>query len=160
MSLIRTVGIAGGIAVLGLGLACGEPDKPKSPYPGVQKAAEPEPEAPAATETVAQAEEPTGDPVARGQELYQTYCASCHGMTGAGDGPASAGLNPTPARHNDGTYMNALSDDHLRKVISEGGAAVGKSPLMAGWGGTLDDGQITDVIAFVRSLADPPYPGS
>ena len=42
-------------------------------------------------------------------------------------------------------------------MISEGGAAVGKSPLMAPWGGTLNDEQIEDVVAFIRSLADPPY---
>jgi mono/diheme cytochrome c family protein len=56
--------------------------------------------------------------------------------------------------------MNALSNEHLFKVIKEGGQAVGKSPLMAPWGGTLTDAQIWDVVAFVRSLAKPPYPGS
>ncbi len=53
--------------------------------------------------------------------------------------------------------MNALDDAYLTKVIKEGGAAVGKSPLMAPWGGTLSDAQLADVIAFIRSLADPPY---
>jgi mono/diheme cytochrome c family protein len=56
--------------------------------------------------------------------------------------------------------MNALSNEHLFKVIKEGGPAVGKSPLMAPWGGTLSDEQIWDVVAFVRSLAQPPYEGS
>ena len=64
---------------------------------------------------------------------------------------------PRPARHSDGTTMNALSDDYLFRVIDEGGAAVGKSPLMAPWGGTLSDDQIRSVIVFIRSLADPPY---
>ena len=53
--------------------------------------------------------------------------------------------------------MNALSDETLFRVISEGGSAVGKSPLMAPWGGTLSDDDIRDVIAFIRTLADPPY---
>jgi len=101
-----------------------------------------------------------GDAVARGREHYQLYCASCHGAGGAGDGPVAAGLDPKPAAHNDGNYMNGLSDEHLTKVIEEGGVSVGKSPLMAPWGGTLDDAQVQDVIAFIRSLADPPYPGS
>ena len=56
--------------------------------------------------------------------------------------------------------MNALSNEHLFKVVKYGGASVGKSALMAPWGGTLDDDQIRDVMAFVRSLAVPPYPGS
>jgi len=29
-----------------------------------------------------------------GAKLYKTYCASCHGEQGRGDGPASAGLTP------------------------------------------------------------------
>lgn len=55
--------------------------------------------------------------------------------------------------------MNALSNEYLFKVIDEGGAAVGKSPLMAPWGGSLTDAQIWDVVAFVRTLAVPPYEG-
>jgi cytochrome c oxidase cbb3-type subunit 3 len=56
--------------------------------------------------------------------------------------------------------MNALSDEHLFKVIKEGGPAVGKSPLMTPWGGTLSDDDIHDVVAYIRSIADPPNPGS
>ena len=94
-----------------------------------------------------------------GARLYATYCASCHGARGAGDGPAAAALAPPPARHDDGAVMNALSNQHLFRVIEGGGPAVGKSPRMAPWGGTLSDQEIWDVIAFVRSLANPPYPG-
>jgi len=39
-------------------------------------------------------------------------------------------------------------------VIKTGGPSVGKSPLMAPWGGTLSDAQIHDVVAFVRTLAE------
>jgi len=99
-----------------------------------------------------------GDQTA-GNALYQQYCASCHGPKGCGGGALSASLNPQPALHCDGAYMNTLSTEHLVKVIQQGGAAVGKSPLMAPWGGTLNDQQIWDVVAYVRTLADPPYPG-
>jgi len=37
------------------------------------------------------------------------------------------------------------------------GASVGKSAMMAGWGGTLSDQQILGLVAFMRSLAEPPY---
>lgn len=97
-----------------------------------------------------------GDPEA-GAEHYATLCASCHGARGGGEGPAAAGLNPKPRRHDDGAYMNELSNEHLFTVTKEGGPAVGKSPLMAPWGGTLSDDQIWDVVAFVRSLAEPAY---
>lgn len=32
----------------------------------------------------------------KGETVYQTNCASCHGETGAGGGPASVGMNPAP----------------------------------------------------------------
>jgi cytochrome c551/c552 len=54
--------------------------------------------------------------------------------------------------------MNALSNEHLAKIIKEGGAAVGKSPLMPPQA-DLNAQQLEDVIAFVRSLAVPPYSG-
>ena len=33
---------------------------------------------------------------ARGDQLYQQHCGSCHGVRGAGDGPAARGLDPPP----------------------------------------------------------------
>ncbi|MEP6573056.1 MAG: FTR1 family protein, partial [Gemmatimonadota bacterium] len=35
--------------------------------------------------------------LARGAEIYQSTCASCHGTLGLGDGLAATGLNPPPA---------------------------------------------------------------
>jgi mono/diheme cytochrome c family protein len=95
--------------------------------------------------------------LAAGKADYGSYCASCHGPEGAGDGALAATLNPKPARHSDGAYMNSLSDEHLFKVIKFGGAAAGKSPMMVPMNGMLSDQQIRNLVAFVRSLADPPY---
>ena len=149
MSMIRLPAFIGMIAALLL--ACddsgGTPPKP-TPQPPATPTPKPPPPEP---EPVAH------DPIARGNDTYQLYCASCHGPKGAGDGPTSTSLDPKPAKHNDGDYMNPLSDEHLSKVIKEGGVAVGKSPLMAPWGGTLSDEQVADVIAFIRSLAVPAY---
>lgn len=97
---------------------------------------------------------------ARGGPLYATNCSSCHGPKGEGDGPVGLALVPKPAKHSDGAYMNPIPNEQLFKTIKEGGAAVGKSPMMAPWGGVLTDAQIWDVVAFVRSLATPPYPGT
>lgn len=131
------------------------PSKPMAPAPS-QPATTPPP-----AETVEVVEVETielGDATA-GAKHYASLCASCHGARGAGDGPVSAGLNPKPAAHTDGAYMNALSNEHLFLVIKNGGTAVGKSALMAPWGSMLSDDQIRDVVAFVRSLAEPPYTG-
>ena len=54
--------------------------------------------------------------------------------------------------------MNALSDEHLFRVVREGGAAVGRSALMAPWP-SLSDQDVWDLVAFMRTLAVPAYPG-
>jgi mono/diheme cytochrome c family protein len=47
---------------------------------------------------------------ASGAEMYKEYCASCHGVTGKGDGPAAPALKSQPAdlttiaRHNGGKF--------------------------------------------------------
>jgi cytochrome c oxidase cbb3-type subunit 3 len=90
--------------------------------------------------------------VEQGKKLYGQFCASCHGQSGKGDGPAAAALNPKPRDHTDKETMSKLSDDELLKVIKNGGASIGKSPLMPAWGASLKDEQIKDVIAYVRTL--------
>jgi mono/diheme cytochrome c family protein len=92
-----------------------------------------------------------------GAASYAIFCASCHGATGDAQTPIAQTLVPPPARHNDGNYMNTLTDEHIFRVIKEGGFAVGKAPTMPPWGGSLSDAQIRDVMAFVRTLAEPPY---
>jgi cytochrome c oxidase cbb3-type subunit 3 len=88
----------------------------------------------------------------QGKKLYGQFCASCHGQSGKGDGPAAAALNPKPRDHTDRAYMSKLSDAEMFKVIKEGGASVGRSPLMPPWGASLKDDQINDVIAYIRTL--------
>ena len=153
-----TVGIS--LMAAALLLACGDSETPVNKPPDAENPAPPSPPPQPAPLQPTPPPAEAGDPVARGAEHYQLYCATCHGAKGGGDGPLSATLDPKPAAHNDGNYMNALTDEHLTKVIKEGGAAVGKSPLMAPWGGALNDDQLKDVVAFIRSLADPPYEGS
>lgn len=87
-----------------------------------------------------------------GENLYRRYCSGCHGETGEGDGLHSYNLNPLPANHADSTYMDALSDEHLYQVISEGGAAVGKSVEMPRWLGVLKSSDIENLILYLRLL--------
>ena len=94
---------------------------------------------------------------AEGRKLYGTYCSTCHGEKGKGDGLAAKSLPVKPADHTNGSIMNQLSDKFLLDVISKGGSAVGKSAFMPPWGGQLDEKQIRDIIAYIRNIAEPPY---
>ncbi len=91
-----------------------------------------------------------GDAV-KGKESYDQICASCHGMSGKGDGVAAAALNPKPRDLSSAEYVSTLADDYIFKVIKEGGASVDKSPLMPAWGGVLSDDKIWNVIAYIRN---------
>ena len=63
-------------------------------------------------------------------EKWDTLCVTCHGATGKGDGPGAAALNPKPRSFADPAWQSSVTDEHIEKVIVEGGAAVGKSALM------------------------------
>jgi mono/diheme cytochrome c family protein len=95
---------------------------------------------------------------AKGEATFKSTCASCHGEKGAGDGAAAAALNPKPAAFTDPERMKTVTDESLYKVISEGGPAIGKSPLMVAWKGMLNDQQVRDVAAYVKTLMPAPAP--
>jgi mono/diheme cytochrome c family protein len=90
---------------------------------------------------------------AKGKELYTKHCAGCHGPTGKGDGPAAAALTPKPTDFTNKAYMAGLKDQYLFDLVQKGGAAMGKSPLMTPFGSKLKEGEIRDVIPYVKSLA-------
>lgn len=57
---------------------------------------------------------------AHGATLYAEHCTSCHGATGAGDGPASAGLDPAPIDFTDRVRGRERSLFALYQVIGQG----------------------------------------
>ena len=62
--------------------------------------------------------------------IYDSRCTMCHGPKGKGDGPVGATLNPKARDLGDPAWQKSVTDEHIEKIILEGGAAVGKSPLM------------------------------
>lgn len=165
---IRLMGAPAAAAVLAFAVGCGgdsgAADTPAEPAPEA-KAEEP---APAAEEPAPAAEEKKEEPVAAdtasdnamGKELFTTYCVSCHGAEGKGDGVAGAALNPKPASFADAGFWTGKSsaghertDEHLATVIKGGGAAIGLSPLMAPWGAVIDtDEKLNAIVAYVKSF--------
>jgi len=58
--------------------------------------------------------------LARGAALYAEQCASCHGATGAADGPGAKGLEPPPIAFGDLARARERSLFGLYQVISQG----------------------------------------
>jgi mono/diheme cytochrome c family protein len=94
---------------------------------------EPQQAAPTVTATPAPTMAPKNapaDPAADAQSLFRTKCVVCHGDHGAGDGPGAAAIVPKPRAFADAEWQASATDEHIKKIILEGGPAVGKSPAM------------------------------
>jgi caa(3)-type oxidase subunit IV len=83
---------------------------------------------------------------------FEGTCANCHGPTGQGNGAASGSLTPRPANFQDPTFWQTRDRAHIVKVITEGGASVGKSPLMAAFGASYTPEQIEQLADLVMSF--------
>lgn len=95
--------------------------------------------------------------IERGMEIYTTYCATCHGDGGMGDGPAAANLDPVPAPIAHTSRM--LGDDYLFWRVSEGGMMEPFNSVMPSWAAGLEVQQRWDVINYVRALSSGDMPG-
>jgi mono/diheme cytochrome c family protein len=113
----------------------------------------PAPPADAALDALRTEEQTAGLTYAEGQgkQLFGQYCATCHGDGGKGDGQNASNLNPAVP---DLTVSKNLADaTYVRRVISEGSAAVGRSPLSPPWGRSLSPQEIEYVTLYCRALA-------
>jgi mono/diheme cytochrome c family protein len=107
--------------------SCTEKKEKPAPTP---VAAEPAPAAPPTAKEAPAATPVPANAAAEAQTIFQTRCSVCHGPSGKGDGPGSAGLDPKPRNFTDPAWQAQVTDEHLEKIITYGGAAVGKSPAM------------------------------
>ncbi len=88
-----------------------------------------------------------------GATLFTQNCATCHGPSGAGDGPAAVALDPKPRKLGSADIMAKISDEQITKTVKNGGAANGKSPLMPPFA-QLTDAEVKALIAHIRSLCN------
>lgn len=89
----------------------------------------------------------------RGRALYAAHCAQCHGEQGEGrrEGNATA--------LNNQDFLAVASDELLMRTIAEGRPGTAMTAWTRPQGGPLTDGQIGDVVAFLRSWQTvPPRP--
>jgi mono/diheme cytochrome c family protein len=129
--------------------ACGkntEPPPPSSGSPMAQPESGPSGKKAAAGGDVAGADE-------EAKNLFAGVCATCHGADGTGNGPAAASLTPKPRNYTDAAWQASVTDDDLKKIILNGGQAVGKSPMMPGNPQLRDKPAVVDaLVKVVRSF--------
>lgn len=98
-----------------------------------------------------------GDTVPTGADLYQAYCAACHGAGGQGDGPSAPGLDPKPAdltglaRANDGAFPLLAVMSRIDGYV-QGGAVQG-SAAMPAFGRLLEGQEV-----LLETGEGPPVP--
>jgi len=91
-----------------------------------------------------------------GKAIYDAHCTPCHGVTGKGDGPASALLNPRPRNFTSGmlkfrsTESGSLpADDDLTSTVKNGlhGTA------MPDWAPFITGDSLKAVIDYVKTFS-------
>lgn len=97
-----------------------------------------------------------------GKEVSEKYCTVCHDPQSTPERVSNFDNLTPPAPHqfSDGNALNPMSDSDLIKIIADGGPALGKSPQTPAYRNTLTMAEIKAVVAYLRAVADPPYPGA
>ncbi|MCA9499699.1 MAG: cytochrome c [Nitrospirales bacterium] len=88
-----------------------------------------------------------GGDIEKGKTFYRQSCGHCHGLNGQGDGEMGGYLNPPPANLAS-EKTQSKSDTELKEVIMKGRSGT----AMVGFEGALEDTDLIDLIAYVRSL--------
>ncbi len=81
-----------------------------------------------------------------GAKLFATYCATCHGAAGKGGGAPAIGTE---------AYLNAHDNATITQITTDGKMEKGMPMWGKSKGGALTDGQIADIVAYLRSIVDP-----
>ncbi|MSR21156.1 MAG: hypothetical protein EXR91_09290, partial [Gemmatimonadetes bacterium] len=105
------------------------------------------------------AEEPVVAVVAAGfsaPNMFGLVCATCHGAAGDGTGAAGLALDPHPANFTDPAFWAERDRERIVNVITNGGASVGKSPLMVGWSASFTAEQIQELADYVTTFRPAP----
>ena len=88
--------------------------------------------------------------VEKGKMLYRGKgtCVNCHGTEGRGDGPAAAGLDPSPRNFRHHGFWRHRTDGEIFWVIKHGSPGTS----MISFGGLLSDEEIWQLIQYERTF--------
>lgn len=88
---------------------------------------------------------------ARAPILYGSRCATCHGDSGRGDGPAGQALEPRPRDFASAEWQKSISDEQIARTIREGGAAMGLNRAMPAQP-DLSERQLRKLVTYIRAV--------
>lgn len=96
---------------------------------------------------------PSPELIAKGKDLYNTACASCHGETGMGNGAAGAALNPPPRNFvNPQQWKNGPKISNMYVTLQEGIPNTGMASFS-----TITPEDRFAIIQYVQTF-NPAYP--
>ena len=91
---------------------------------------------------------PTDENIHRGQQVFSSYCAACHGLDGQATGvPFAAAMSP-PIPELNSPSVQAYTDGQLKWVITNGLSPSG----MPASRGILHDEEIWAIVTYLRHL--------
>jgi cytochrome c oxidase cbb3-type subunit III len=88
----------------------------------------------------------------RGEDLYIEKCVLCHGSRGQGWDWSKRVEKPPIPIPDLSKVVPQRSDQYLFNIVHGGGEAVGKTRLMPPFGFQLNDGEVWDIVAYMRTL--------
>jgi mono/diheme cytochrome c family protein len=99
---------------------------------------------------------PQAADIAAGNTIFETTCATCHGVTGSPDpdSPVVQGLGIMPADLSDPLFNSREPTADWEMVVKHGGHAMGLAPQMPAHEAALSDEQVENVTAYVKSMVD------
>ena len=99
----------------------------------------------------------TAEVIETGKKIYGRRCLPCHGLNGAGEGPAADTMNPRPRDFTRGLFKlkstqngELPTDEDLFRTISRGIPGSG----MPSWKRLLSEEERLQVIAYIKTFSD------
>lgn len=104
----------------------------------------------------------SGSLAATGQGIFQSLgCSTCHRFDTQGRGPNLTGVYGKPVLLEDGRTITA-DENYVRESILVPGAKVvsGFKPIMPTFQGLVTEEQLSALVAYIKSLSQPPVGGA
>ena len=95
----------------------------------------------------------TPTPASSGHQMFDTYCAACHGIDGKGDGPAASALKMPPADLTQLAKKNGgkFPENHVAATLRAVDSPVHGSKEMPIWGTLLSSVSSSDSEVQLRT---------